>query len=269
MEKLQAALAYIRKKTDFKPRVAVVLGSGLGGFAARTDAVTAIEYATIPHFPKSTVSGHRGRFVFGYVGKTPVVLMEGRVHYYEGYTMEEVVMPIRLMRLLGAETLLLTNAAGGINESFSPCDFMLICDHISSFVPSPLLGRNQEVLGTRFPDMSAVYDRDLQNVIRAAAQDAKIPLREGVYVQASGPQYETPAEIRAFRALGADAVGMSTACEAIAARHAGMRVGGISCISNMAAGVGDTPLSHEDVKKTADKVETDFAALLNLVLERL
>lgn len=269
MGKLQNALAFIRKKTDFVPRVAVVLGSGLGDFAESIKKVTEVDYASIPDFPTSTVSGHRGRFLFGFVGETPVALMQGRVHYYEGYPMEDVVMPIRLLGLLGAKTLILTNAAGGICESFSPGDFMLIRDQISSFVPSPLIGPNEEALGVRFPDMSEIYDVSVCDHIRAAAKELELPLREGVYLQCAGPQYETPAEIRAFGLLGADAVGMSTACEAVAARHMGMRVGGISLISNMAAGICKTPLAHEEVKEMANRVSRDFAALLNKVLERL
>ena len=191
-----------------------------------------------------------------------MIAMQGRVHYYEGYSMEEVVLPIRLMHLLGAKTLILTNAAGGVNLDFKPGDLMLICDHIASFVPSPLIGKNKDALGTRFPDMSKVYAPELCNTARNIAKKQKLTLKEGVYLQFTGPAYETPAEIRMARTLGADAVGMSTAVEAMAARHCGMRVCGISCITNMASGILDTPLSHEEVKETANAVANDFAALM-------
>lgn len=268
-EKLYACLRVVREKTDFVPRVAIILGSGLGTLAKEMKVLCEVPYANIPAFPTSTVSGHRGRFLFGTIEGVPVVCMEGRVHYYEGYTMEEVVMPIRLMRLLGARILLLTNAAGGINASFSPGDFMLIRDHISFLVPSPLLGKNKDELGTRFPDMSAVYDAKLQEIFLEASHETGIPLSSGVYAQLMGPQYETPAEIRALGALGADAVGMSTACEAIAARHAGFLVGGVSFISNMAAGISETPLSHQEVKAAADKAGKLFQNLMCAALRRI
>lgn len=258
----------IRKRTDFVPRIGIVLGSGLGGFGEELEKEAVIPYGEIPSFPTSTVDGHRGRFVFGYMEGVPLVLMEGRVHYYEGYSMEEVVLPIRLMGRLGAETVILTNAAGGISESLSPGALMLISDHISSFVPSPLRGANDDTLGPRFPDMTKVYSPALRHIAKEAAEKLGIPLPEGVYLEAAGPNYETPAEIRAFRILGADCVGMSTAAEAMAARHMGLSVLGISCISNMAAGISQPPLSHAEVKETAEKVGTDFKRLLKEIIKK-
>mgnify|MGYP002541539401 CR=1 FL=1 len=260
---LEQCLGYIREKTNFLPRLAVVLGSGLGGFAGQVDICRSFAYSELPGFPVSTVSGHEGRLLLGYVDSVPVAIMQGRVHYYEGYSMQEVVLPVRLMRLLGADSVILTNAAGGINRTLSPGSFMLIRDHIASLVPSPLIGENMEQLGTRFPDMSEVYDREYREMIRQAAARTGTVLHEGVYLQTTGPQYETPAEIELFARWGADAVGMSTACEAIAARHAGLRVCAISCISNMAAGISPEALTHEEVKQTADRVSGQFERLLH------
>ena len=261
-EKLEKAKEYICKRAGIKPAVGIVLGSGLGNFAERAEIVSEIPYEDIPCFPRSTVEGHKGRFVFGKIGKTPVVIMQGRVHYYEGYPMEDVIMPARIMWLLGIKTLLLTNAAGGVNKGFSAGDLMLIKDQISCFVPNPLIGKNLSELGTRFPDMSEVYDRELSGRIKACAESLGTELKEGVYCQLTGPSYETPAEIKMLSVLGADAVGMSTAVEAIAARHMGVRVCGISLITNMAAGISEVPLSHEEVKEAADKAEVKFGALV-------
>ncbi len=261
-EKLEKAKEYICKRAGINPAVGIVLGSGLGNFAERAEIVSEIPYEDIPCFPRSTVEGHKGRFVFGKIGKTPVVIMQGRVHYYEGYPMEDVIMPARIMGLLGIKTLLLTNAAGGVNKGFSAGDLMLIKDHISCFVPNPLIGKNLSELGTRFPDMSEVYDRELSGRIKACAESLGTELKEGVYCQLTGPSYETPAEIKMLSVLGADAVGMSTAVEAIAARHMGVRVCGISLITNMAAGISEVPLSHEEVKEAADKAEVKFGALV-------
>ena len=269
MEKLEGALRFIRGKTEFRPKAAVILGSGLGGYAGQMKIECEIPYGEIPGFPVSTVKGHDGRFIFGYAGETPVAAMKGRVHYYEGYNMEEVVRPVRMLGMLGAERLLVTNAAGGINLSFQPGDLMLITDQIASLVPNPLRGENLWQLGPRFPDMSTVYDKEWRDDIRAAAAGCGVPLREGVYLQTPGPSYETPAEIRMFRGWGADAVGMSTAVEAIAARHMGMKVAGISCITNMAAGILEQPLCHEEVQETAAKVEDSFTRLVSAVLAGL
>ncbi len=260
--KLMHCYEEVRRQTDFQPKIAIVLGSGLGDFAEKIRVVTTVEYRTIDGFPTSTVPGHRGRYVFGYIDAVPVVVMQGRVHYYEGYSMQDVVLPIRLMKLLGAEILMVTNASGGINESFRAGDLMLITDQITSFIPSPLIGANIEELGTRFPDMTEAYDKQLREIIQFAAERENIDLKRGVYIQFTGPQFETPAEIRMARTLGADAVGMSTACEVIAARHMGMRVCGISCVSNMAAGITGEPLLHEDVQKYADQTAPRFQRLV-------
>ena len=263
-KRLMDSYESIRTKIPFKPQTALVLGSGLGGYAESGDIRIegVLNYQDIEGFPQSTVEGHKGRFVFGYVGEVPVVCMQGRVHYYEGYSMNEVVLPIRLMRLMGAKNLFLTNAAGGINTSYAPGDLMLIQDHISSLVPSPLIGPNLEKLGPRFCDMTDTYDAESRTLLKKTAEKIGVSLQEGVYIQFSGPQYETPAEIRMARALGADAAGMSTACEAVAAHHAGMRVCGISCISNMAAGVTGEKLSHEEVQETADRTADLFRKLV-------
>lgn len=260
--KLMTCLASVREKTDFKPETGLILGSGLGDYADEIKIEQTINYTEIEEFPVSTVKGHKGRFVFGYIGETPVVIMQGRVHYYEGYDMADVVLPTRLMGMLGVKTLILTNAAGGVNVAYKPGDFMMITDHITTGVPSPLIGPNIEELGTRFPDMSEVYSKRLQEVIRKSASECNITLREGVYVQFTGPNYETPAEIRMARAWGGDAVGMSTACEAMAARHMGLEVCGISCITNMAAGISQGKLNHKEVQETADRVAKSFKELI-------
>ncbi|MEH2957929.1 purine-nucleoside phosphorylase [Candidatus Merdisoma sp. JLR.KK006] len=261
-EKLLNCYESCKSKVDFVPKVALVLGSGLGDFADTIRQEAVLDYGDIEGFPQSTVEGHQGRFIFGYVKDVPVVCMQGRVHYYEGYPMNDVVLPIRLMKLMGAEILFLTNAAGGVNLDYRPGDLMLIRDHISVLVPSPLIGPNCNALGLRFCDMSDTYDGALRSVIRKTAEAMGISIQEGVYMQFTGPQYETPAEIRMARTLGADAVGMSTACEAVAANHMGMHICGISCITNMAAGVTSQPLSHEEVQETADRTAPLFKKLV-------
>ncbi|MBQ6554142.1 MAG: purine-nucleoside phosphorylase [Firmicutes bacterium] len=260
-EKVQSALEYIRSRTDFVPKISVVLGSGLGALADEAEIEAIIEYKDIPHFPVSTVPGHKGRFVFGYIHGVPLVFMQGRVHYFEGYTMQQTVLPIRIMRALGSEILLLTNASGGVNTDFKAGDMMLMTDHIVSLVPSPLIGDNFPE-GTRFPDMSNVYDKELSAKILSCADKLDIKLHQGVYIQLSGPNFETPAEVRMCRALGADAVGMSTASEAMAAVQCGFRVCGISCIANPAAGLSSKPLSHKDVQEAANKNGPRFRALI-------
>ena len=268
-EKLMRCYKTVKEKVDFQPKVALVLGSGLGDYADRMEIEAELDYHDIDGFPVSTIPGHKGRFVFGHVGEVPVVVMQGRVHYYEGYSIQDVVLPVRLMRMMGAEVLFLTNAAGGVNYDFHAGDLMMITDQISSFVPSPLIAPNMEELGVRFPDMSDVYDKELQNVIRATAKELNIPLREGVYLQLTGPAYESPAEVRMCRILGADAVGMSTACEAVAANHMKMKICGISCISNLACGMTDQPLDHKEVQEAADRVAPLFRKLVTRSIQEI
>ena len=260
--KLMKCLACVQEKVNFTPQVALVLGSGLGDYADGIEVTAELAYNEIDGFPVSTVPGHEGKYIFGYVDKVPVVCMKGRVHYYEGYDISDVVLPVRLMCLMGAKVLFLTNASGGVNTSYHAGDFMLIKDHIANFVPSPLIGPNIDALGVRFPDMSNIYDRELQKVIRRTAALLEIPLQEGVYIQLTGPNYESPSEVRMCRTLGADAVGMSTACEAVAANHMGMMICGISCISNLACGLTENPLTHEEVQETADRVAPLFKKLV-------
>lgn len=268
-DKLVKCYKYYRSLTGFSPKAGLILGSGLGGYAENMKVILEIPYGDIPGFPVSTVQGHDGRFLLGYIGETPAVVMKGRVHYYEGYSIQDVVLPVRLMKMMGIRYLMLTNAAGGINPGFHVGDFMMITDQISNFVPSPLIGENISELGERFPDMTQIYDSGLQALIREAAAEEKIQLTEGVYVQTTGPNFESPAEIRMFSVLGADAVGMSTACEAIAARHAGVRVCGISCISNMASGLSGEELSHLDVQAVADRRAEEFERLVTGVIKKM
>ncbi|MFD1405574.1 purine-nucleoside phosphorylase [Robinsoniella peoriensis] len=268
-EKLLKCYESFRQKINFMPRVALVLGSGLGGYGDEIRVEAVLDYHDIEGFPVSTVQGHKGRFIFGYVGEVPVVAMQGRVHYYEGYPMTDVVLPARLMKMMGAEVLFLTNAAGGVNYDFKAGDFMMITDQISDFVPSPLIGPNIDELGPRFCDMSQIYNPELQDILRKAAKELSIDLKEGVYIQLSGPNFESPREVKMCRILGADAVGMSTACEAIAANHMGMKICGISCISNLGCGMTETPLSHSEVQETADRVAPLFKQLVTEAIKRI
>ena len=256
----------VREKISFEPKIGMILGSGLGDYADSIQIVEALDYSDIEGFPSSTVVGHKGRCVFGYVENVPVVIMQGRVHYYEGYPMSDVVLPIRLMGMMGIEKVLLTNAAGGVNYSFQPGDFMLITDHITTMIPSPLIGPNMDELGVRFPDMSEVYNKELGAIILEEARKLQINIKEGVYMQFTGPAYETPVEIRMCRTLGGDAAGMSTACEAVAAHHMGLKVCGISCITNLAAGMSTEKLSHTEVQETADRVASQFKELVTKVV---
>lgn len=265
-EKLVKCYESVRERIKFEPKIAMVLGSGLGDYGNQIDIVETLDYGDIEGFPKSTVDGHKGRYIFGYIKGVPVVCMQGRVHYYEGYDIKDVVLPIRLMKMMGAEVLFLTNASGGLNFDYEAGDFMMITDHIMNFVPSPLIGENIDELGIRFPDMSDIYKKDLQEIIRNTAKDLGIKLQEGVYIQLTGPNFETPAEVKMCRILGADAAGMSTAAEAVAANHMGMRVCGISCITNMGCGMLDQPLSHIEVQETADRVAHDFRKLVTQVI---
>lgn len=268
-KRVNQCLECIHKKTDFVPRVALVLGSGLGDLAEQIQQVAIVNYDEIEGFPVSTVAGHKGRFVFGYIGETPVVIMQGRVHYYEGYRMEDVVLPIRIMHAMGATKLFLTNAAGGLGDGFSCGDLMIITDHISCFVPNPLIGANEDDFGVRFPDMSEIYKKDYIQLIKDTGKQLGIPLKEGVYLQLTGPSYESPAEVRMCKLMGASAVGMSTAVEAIVANHMHMDICGISFISNLASGISETPLSHEEVKLAADLVAPKFQNLVKSVISNM
>lgn len=268
-DKLVRCYESVRKQVDFTPEVALVLGSGLGDYAGGIRVEATLDYRDIEGFPVSTVAGHVGRFIFGYVGSVPVVCMQGRVHYYEGYPMSDVVLPTRLMKLMGAKVLFLTNAAGGVQLGMRAGDLMLITGQIASFVPSPLVGPNIDELGPRFPDMSEIYNRDLIMLARRCAAELSIDLKEGTYVQFTGPAYESPQEVAMARTLGGDAVGMSTACEAVAANHMGMRIVGISCISNLACGISPVPLSHKEVQETADRVAEKFQALVTRIIEEI
>lgn len=269
MSKYQEAVAYIQPKLTEKPTIGLVLGSGLGVLADEIENPTVIPYQEIPGFTVSTVVGHKGQLVIGKLQGKQVVAMQGRFHYYEGHDLADVVFPIRIMKLLGVETLIVTNAAGGINESYRPGDLMLIKDHINLTGRNPLIGPNDDSLGTRFPDMSEAYSKRLRELAKSVAAEQSIQLQEGVYVGLLGPSYETPAEIRMLRILGGDAVGMSTVPEVIVAKHMQMEVLGISCISNMAAGILEQPLSHEEVMETTEKVKAEFLGLVQGVLAKL
>lgn len=268
-DRIMEAVEFIRGRSLLRPCVGVVLGSGLGEFAERVEAPTAIPYADIPHFKKVSVTGHAGRLVLGKVGGVPTAIMQGRYHYYEGHDIHDVVFPVRVLAKLGIAGLLLTNAAGGIGENLSPGDLMIIRDHINLMGINPLRGANDERLGPRFPDMSAVYDPAFQETVAAAEKEIGLTPRRGVYLALSGPSYETPAEVRMLAVLGADAVGMSTVPEAICARHMGVRVAGISCVTNLGAGISKQPLSHQEVTATAARVKNDFIKLLELVIPKL
>lgn len=271
MEQINQAAQYIRSRIDgMLPSIGLILGSGLGDLADEVSDAVAIHFADVPHFPVSTVEGHAGRFVFGTLEGKPVLIMQGRFHYYEGYSMRQVVMPVYVMRQLGVETLVVTNAAGGMNRAFRPGDLMLICDHLNMTGDNPLIGKNDPQLGPRFPDMSEPYKKSYRELahrisrqIRDDAGDT-LELQEGVYCGISGPSYMTPAELTMLARLGGDAVGMSTVAEVIAARHCGMGVLGISCITDMAIGEELEPLSHEQVIAVANRTKPKFAALIKM-----
>ena len=267
LDRIREAALYIKSKLSGEPQLAMILGSGLGSFADQIEDAIVIDYNDIPSFPVSTVEGHAGKLVFGTVSGKNVLAMKGRFHYYEGYEISQVVFHIKVFKLLGIKNILVTNAAGGVNTEYNPGDLMIIKDHISFFAPSPLRGENIDEFGPRFPDMSEAYSKKLISMTEDVAHKLNLDIKKGVYAFAQGPMFETPAEIRALRLLGADAVGMSTVPEVITARHAGMRVLGISCITNMAAGVLDQPLNHEEVMITAKKAEEKFSTLVKNIIE--
>ncbi|HEV8353930.1 MAG TPA: purine-nucleoside phosphorylase [bacterium] len=267
--RLEAAVAFIRAKTPLAPRIAITLGSGLGALADHMAVAAAIPYAEIPTFPRSTVEGHAGRLVLGHLDGAPVVAMHGRVHYYEGHAITEVVFPLRVMWALGAEIFLVTNAAGGINRQWTAGDLMIMADHINFMGANPLIGPNDPSLGPRFPDLSGAYDAELIGVAERAAAAEGIPIRKGVYAAVSGPNYETPAELRMLGRWGADAVGMSTVPEVIAARHLGMRVLGLTAITDMATGEQVQPVTHDAVLATARALEPRFVALVRRIVREL
>ena len=264
--RLEHAAAWLRNKTNARPKTGLILGSGLGDFCDLLENVTEVPFSDIPDFPVATVAGHTGAFLFGTYQGTPVAVLRGRIHCYEGYTPQEVVMPVRLMAMLGVKTVILTNAAGGVNKAYKPGALMLLEDHINFCGANPLTGPNLDQLGPRFPDMSDVYCRQLRERVQELALAEQLPLEQGIYLMYGGPSYETPAEIRAFRTLGADAVGMSTVPEAIAANHCGMHVLGISCITNMAAGILPQKLSHAEVVEAAALAKPRFIRLLTLAI---
>lgn len=269
LEKIDEAKRFIEAKLNTTPRIGMVLGSGLGVLGDEVEQAVKIPFGEIPNFPVSTVAGHAGQLVIGQLAGQQVVVMQGRFHFYEGWSLDEVTFPIRVMKALGVEVCFVTNAAGGIDPEWSPGDLMLISDHINFTGRNPLVGPNEAELGPRFPDMSNAYNRELRGLAKTVADRLAIPLREGVYVGVSGPSYETPAEIRMFRMVGGHAVGMSTVPEVIVANHSGLKVLGISCISNMAAGILDQPLSHDEVMETTEKIKANFIDLVKAIVTEL
>ena len=259
----------IRKKTDFRPEVAIVLGSGLGGFAENIDIDTVIDYGELEGFPVSTAPGHSGQFILGTLSEVKVICMKGRIHYYEGYDMSEVVLPLRVMHLLGADKVIITNAVGCMNESYSIGSFMVSRDCIASFVPSPLIGPNIDELGERFTDVSEIYDPAMRQLVLGIGEEEGIEVHEGVFIQLTGPQFETASEIRVYKAMGADCCGMSSAVEAIAAVHMGMKVCGISCITNYSTGISEKKLSGDEVIEIANMVSGNFEKLVKKLVEKI
>ena len=265
----EAGADYVRTRMPFAPQIAVILGSSLGPFAKRLQNTVEIDYHDIPNFPVSTAPGHAGKLIFGELAEKRLVCLAGRFHSYEGYDFEQLTQPVRLLKQLGARTLIVTNAAGGVNLGYHPGELMVIGDMFSMTAQNPLIGPNLDAFGPRFPDMSCAFDKELRALAHECANEQGFALREGVYAQMAGPTYETPAEIRMLRTLGADAVGMSTVPEVIVARHGGMRVLGISCITNMAAGILDQPLNHAEVTETANRVKGQFRNLLDRIIEKM
>ena len=268
-ERAEHAARIIRSRTTETPRIAIILGSGLGAFADDFENAVSIPYEDITGFPRSTAAGHAGRLVIGKIDQVPLMAMQGRVHFYEGYSLEQVTFPIRVFKLLGIKTLILTNASGGVNVQFSQGALMIISDHLNLLGDNPLRGPNDTRFGPRFPDMTAVYSPELQEIVIEEAKALNVEVRRGIYAALAGPSYETPAEIHLMRTLGADAVGMSTVPEAIVARHMDLEVLGISCITNMAAGRSDEPINHDDVMATGDRVRETFTQLLRKVVGRI
>ncbi|SDJ66297.1 purine-nucleoside phosphorylase [Sediminibacillus albus] len=268
-KQIQESAAFIQSKLQAEPEIGLILGSGLGVLADEIENPVAISYKDIPHFPESTVSGHKGQLVAGQLEGKQVIAMQGRFHFYEGYSMEQVTFPVRVMKKLGISRLFVTNAAGGINENFQPGNLMLINDHINNMGTNPLIGPNEEELGPRFPDMSQAYNKELLKHAKQCADTLDLSIQQGVYVGNTGPTYETGAEIRMLRTLGGDAVGMSTVPEVIVASHMGIQVLGISCISNMAAGILDQPLSHDEVIETTERVRQDFLSFVKEIVKTL
>lgn len=269
MARLNEAADYIKGKSKYKPEVAIILGSGLGAIADKIEEAESYSYTDIPHFPVSTVQGHEGRLVIGKLQGKIVLAMQGRFHYYEGYDMKDVTFPVRVMKLLGIEKLIVTNAAGSVNTEFKPGNLMLIKDHINFSGSNPLIGRNLDEFGARFPDMSNPYDEDLRNKVKEIAKSINIDLKEGVYTLFSGPTYETPAEVKMARILGSDAVGMSTVPEVIVANHSGMKVIGVSCLTNMASGILNQPLNHQEVMETSAMAREKFINLMENIIKSL
>ncbi|HEY6247626.1 MAG TPA: purine-nucleoside phosphorylase [Pyrinomonadaceae bacterium] len=268
-ERAEHAARIIRSRTTETPRIAIILGSGLGAFADDFENAVGISYEDITGFPRSTAEGHAGRLVIGKIDQVPLMAMQGRVHFYEGYSLEQVTFPIRVFKLLGIKTLILTNASGGVNVQFSQGALMIISDHLNLLGDNPLRGPNDTRFGPRFPDMTAVYSPELQEIVIEEAKALNVEVRRGIYAALAGPSYETPAEIHLMRTLGADAVGMSTVPEAIVARHMDLEVLGISCITNMAAGISDEPINHDDVMATGDRVRETFTQLLRKIVGRI
>jgi len=266
-ESIKSAHDFIEKSIEIKPETGIVLGSGLGDFADSLEDRVVIPYEEIPYFKKVRVKGHAGNLVYGFISGKPIAVLQGRYHFYEGHDIKDVVFPVRVLCSLGIRNLIITNAAGGINSNFAPGDLMVIRDHLNLMGDNPLTGDNEEKLGQRFPDMSNIYDLIISDKILSVARSMGISIKSGVYAGLRGPSYETPAEIRMLKTIGADSVGMSTVPESIAAKHMGINIAGISCITNYAAGISDQPLDHKEVTETANRVKKDFIALLNGVVK--
>ncbi|MEW9093761.1 MAG: purine-nucleoside phosphorylase [Clostridiaceae bacterium] len=269
LEKIMESVEFVKNKVKNIPEIGIILGSGLGDLAEEVEEKVCVKYEDIPHMPKSTVTGHAGQFVFGKLEGKDVVMMQGRIHFYEGHPMEVLALPIHIMKYMGIEKLIVTNAAGGVNKEFTPGDLMIITDHINFAFTNPLIGKNDEKIGPRFPDVSNAYDKDLVELAESIGNKLNINLKKGVYVMMTGPTYETPAEVNMVRILGGDAVGMSTVPDVLVAKHCGLKVLGISCITNMAAGILDQPLCHSEVIETSNKVKSTFTSLVREIIKNI